>query len=131
MTESPTFVLVGHCGPDAHLLKSAVSRAVPEATIAMANDERKLKSHLHGGAVLLVNRELDGSFDAEDGVALIAGVMAGDDPPTAMLISNYADAQETAVAVGARPGFGKSAVYKESTKGLLRSAAGLDQETKP
>ena len=128
MAESTTFVLVGHCGPDAHLLKAAVSRAVPGSIIAVANDQRSLQPHLHRGAVLLVNRALDGSFDATDGVVLIERLMKGDDLPATMLVSNFADAQEKAVAAGAKPGFGKSAVYKESTKTLVRSAAGLDQE---
>jgi len=131
MAEPTTFVLVGHCGPDAHLLKAAVSRAVPGSTIVMANEQAKLKTHLHRGVVLLVNRALDGAFDADDGVELIAEVLAGGDPPVTMLISNFDDAQERAVAAGARPGFGKSAVYAEKTKELLQGAAGLEQEKKP
>ena len=125
MSDIAIFVLVGHCGPDAALLKSAVGRAVPGAAIVAAHNEASLQSHLQPGRVLLINRALDGSFNTRDGVELMERVLTGDAPPVALLISNYADAQERAMAVGGKPGFGKSAVYAESTRQILRDAAGV------
>jgi hypothetical protein len=36
----PTLVLIGHCGPDSYLMKSAVSRAVP-GVIVVIEKQRK------------------------------------------------------------------------------------------
>ncbi|MCA9295938.1 MAG: hypothetical protein KC983_05460 [Phycisphaerales bacterium] len=118
-----TFVLVGHCGPDMFMLRSAVGRLMPGVPIELANDHASLAVHLHSGAVLLVNRVLDGQFNMSSGVDLIAQISAADDAPVAMLISNFPEAQDAAVAAGARPGFGKSALYDDETAERIRSAA--------
>jgi hypothetical protein len=118
-----TIVLVGHCVPDEFLLKNAIRRAVPGAMVEHAGDHDALKPHLHAGSLLLVNRVLDGWFDAADGIELIKSLPRGDDGPVAMLISNYPEAQAAAVAAGARQGFGKSAVHKQQTAALLRDGA--------
>jgi hypothetical protein len=118
-----TFVLVGHCWADRMSLKSAIRRAVPGAVIAGAHDMSALREHLDSGAVLLVNRVLDGRFDADDGVELIRELNAGDDPPRALLVSNHTDAQADAVAAGARPGFGKTQLHDDLTVRRLREVA--------
>ena len=119
----PTFVLVGHCGPDSYLLKSAISRAVPGAAIVFANDERSLRANLHRGNILLVNRVLDSDFDAEGGVELIERLSKGEERPAMMLVSNLEDAQLQAVQAGALPGFGKRELNLPRTAELLRHAA--------
>lgn len=117
-----TVVLVGHCGPDMHMLRTVVSRSVPGASIVAANDEASLARHLDAGSVLLVNRSLDGDFDAEDGVDLIRRVRSAAGAPEAMLISNYAESQAAASAAGAMPGFGKSQLYAAATAEAIRKA---------
>jgi hypothetical protein len=119
----PTFVLIGHCGPDSFLLRNAVRRAVPGATIAVADDDQALRPHLQRDRVLLVNRVLDGSFGAESGIELIAKLAGYAPAPVMMLVSNYADAQDIAVAVGAVRGFGKRDVNSAHTAELLAAAA--------
>jgi len=123
----PTFVLIGHCGPDAHLLKNAVARAVPGAAIVFANDAAALRPHLNGDGVLLVNRVLEDGFDTESGIELIRELAqdGGGDKPAMLLVSNFAEAQQEALAAGARPGFGKRDVFSERTLQLLREAAGV------
>ena len=119
----PTFVLIGHCGPDSYLLKSAISRAVPHASIVFADDEDSMRSRLTGDFILLINRVLDGGFDTDSGVELI-GRLAKSSPRTVMmLISNHADAQQQALAAGAMPGFGKRALNQPRTADVLRLAA--------
>jgi hypothetical protein len=118
-----TFVLVGHCWADRMSLKTAIRRAVPGAVIARAHDMSALREHLDSGAVLLVNRVLDGRFDTGDGVELIRELNAGGDPPRALLVSNHADAQADAVAAGARPGFGKAQLHDDLTVRRLREVA--------
>lgn len=122
--EGRTIVLVGHCFPDRFMIKSAIKRAVPGSSLESVNDEKDLEPFLNGGSVLLVNRELDGRFDTQSGILLIEQVMQGDDPPVAILISNYEDAQAHAEAAGANPGFGKSDLYEARTVEILKAAAG-------
>ena len=125
MADSKTIVLVGHCGPDMFMLKSAIGRFVPGAPIETVNDAKTLNDYRNPGAVLLVNRELDGEFSTPSGIELIREVCAGDDPPAAVLISNFEEAQAQAVEAGASEGFGKSELYDEQTGQILnRLAAG-------
>ena len=118
------FILVGHCGPDAFMLRQTVQRAVPDAAIEMVNDAGTLQGHLNTDTVLLVNRALDGAFATDNGVELIRGIADGPEAPIAMLVSNFEDAQAQAEAAGASPGFGKSQLYDETTIQRLREAAG-------
>lgn len=119
-----TVVLVGHCGPDMFMLKSAVGRVVPDAPLETVNDSASLAPHLSSGSVLLVNRVLDGGFDGLSGIELIERAAGGDDPPISILISNFPEAQAEAVAAGARPGFGKQDLYAAETAETLRDAVG-------
>jgi len=118
-----TFVLVGHCGADSYSLTHAIRSAVPGAAIVHAGDEKSCAQAMEGDAVLLVNRVLDGRFTTDSGVELIANLAKAKPKFKIVLISNYADAQQAAVAAGARPGFGKSQVGSASTAELLRSLA--------
>lgn len=101
--------LVGHCGPDSYMLRSAVKHVLPDAQIAMIDDGAALKMAIADGVtVLLVNRVLGYGFDADSGVGLIGALRASHPQLKLLLISNYADAQAQAVAAGAMPGFGKN-----------------------
>lgn len=115
MTPTPPtvlFLLVGHCGPDASMLRSAIRRACPAATFAEARDDASLDRHRSDGSVWIVNRALDGDFAVVDGIGLIA---REDRRVRAALVSNFPDAQGAAEAAGAMPGFGKSALNTEAT----------------
>lgn len=116
-------ILVGHCGADRFMLEEAVGRALgPDVVIDSANTSDQLQRHAMSDSLMLVNRLLDGRFDAGDGIELIGHLSQQADPPTAMLISNYLDAQEQAVAAGAVRGFGKSDLDDPATVALLRQA---------
>ncbi|MEE8156308.1 MAG: hypothetical protein V3T53_15245 [Phycisphaerales bacterium] len=117
-----TVVLVGHCGPDMFMLKTAVGRALPEATIVSVNDVDALGEYRTPEALLLVNRELDGRFHTQSGIDIIREITQQSDGPVTMLISNLQDAQAQAIAAGAKPGFGKSQLYDKSTTSLLTGA---------
>ncbi len=104
------------------MLKTAVGRALPEATIVSVNDDDALGEYRTAASLLLVNRELDGSFDSSSGIELIQQVIQQDDPPVTMMISDFEDAQAEAIAAGAKPGFGKSQLYDKSTTDLLTGA---------
>lgn len=69
--------------------------------------------------LVLVNRKLD--QDYSDGLEIIKQIKA--DAKLAavpcMLITNYPDQQEVAVAAGAEYGFGKKALYADETQARL------------
>lgn len=119
------------------MLRNAVRAAVPEAVFEAANDRASLAARLGRADLVLVNRALDGDFDAPDGIELIrqlgrppeaprAGeAVAASAPPAMMLVSNYPEAQASAQAAGAWPGFGKSEVYADTTRDRLRRALAI------
>ena len=119
----PTFVLIGHCGPDAYLLRSAVARAVPGATFVTAHDEQALISAPIHDRVLLINRVLDDGFSVDNGVRLIERLSKARPGVVMMLVSNHEDAQAEAEAAGAMPGFGKRQVHAAVTAERLAEAA--------
>ena len=125
MPEQPTIALVGHCGPDTFMLRSAVSRFVPGANIISIESPQDLESSLEQVHVLLVNRVLDGGFGQSNGVELIASLSQRGARPSMMLISNFDDAQSAAEAAGAMPGFGKQDLYDDASRDRLASAVEL------
>lgn len=115
--------LVGHCGFDSGSLKRLAKDAAPAAEVSRVNDQAALEKIAKPSTLLLVNRVLDGRFDAGgSGIDLIQSLSQDDDGPAMMLISNYADAQEQAVEAGALPGFGKSDVGNTATRELIVNA---------
>ena len=126
MTKKRTIALVGHCGPDAYMLRSTVSTILKAGDVAMVNDDESLTSVATRGNLLLINRVLDGRFAAASGLALIATLAGQPDPPTMMLVSNFEEAQREAQARGAHPGFGKAEVGRKHTAQRLIDAFGAD-----
>lgn len=103
--------LVGHCGPDAFMLRSAVKYAVPDADVVFISDTTSLQDAIEKGvSVLLVNRLLDGYFFDTRGVELIRQLHESHPTIKTMLISNYPEAQSEAIRAGAVEGFGKSEI---------------------
>lgn len=123
----PLVLLVGHCGFDSGGLERAVRNAAPDARVEGVNSRKALDAKLDDASLLLINRQLDGSFgvtmgDHGDGVELIRELGANDDAPACVLISNFDDAQDAAEEAGALPGFGKKDVRAESAERSIRSA---------
>lgn len=115
--------LVGHCGPDSHMLRSAVKFAVKGSEIAMITDDNALTALLsQGPALLLVNRQLDGNFDVYEGVDLIRRLHESHPDLPMMLISNFPESQQAAEAAGARPGFGKREIGSAKMRDALSGA---------
>lgn len=121
--ETPLILLVGHCTPDAWMLRTAVGRADEDAEIDVVNDESQLRGHVQEPdrpVVALINRKLDGRFDAEDGLSLMATFGAGSSVP--VLVSDLPEAHERAREAGGHPGFGKRAIHDDATTESIRSA---------
>ncbi|MFO0951307.1 MAG: response regulator [Isosphaeraceae bacterium] len=121
---------VGQCGYD----HGQISRSVRQRfgfEVDRADTPVEAVKALRGGsyALVLVNRLMD--LDGSPGLELVRTIksdlsLAG---TPVMLVSNYPDAQSSAVALGALPGFGKSqldtAVYVERmTAALAQTEAG-------
>lgn len=120
---SKKVALVGHCGPDASYLRSAVSGSVRGATIVMIDEAARLEKALGDGLdLVLMNRQLDWGFETEEGVELIRQLRTKHPNVKTMLVSNYPEAQQEAVAAGALPGFGKREIGTSRVVELLKSA---------
>ena len=117
-----TIALVGHCNPDTFAMKMALGRFAPGVEFVAVTDSAGLEAH-KGAAGVLINRRLDGDFGTRSGLALIEGLPA-EVRARAALVSDLADAQAEAAALGAAPGFGKSAMYGDEAKACLERMVG-------
>ncbi|MBL4592105.1 MAG: hypothetical protein JKY96_09120 [Phycisphaerales bacterium] len=124
--QNKAIALVGHCGPDAFALQSAVRGFIRGAEVHRVNDQTKLHEMMPGLSLLLVNRVLDGEFEVESGIEFIRGL--GDDAPPAMLISNFADHLQASIEAGAQPGFGKQNMRSPEAEIALNNALAIGAE---
>ncbi len=116
---------VGQCGPDHVAIRAYLTRHF-DCVIEQADEARDALAKLKAGRfdLVLVNRKLD--IDYSDGVDVIRALKA--DPQAAgvpvMLVTNYPEHQELAIAAGAIRGFGKLEFGNRETRAAL--AAVLD-----
>lgn len=112
---------VGQCGFDHGAIRQLVAGEFG-AEVVQAHRLDDTLVALKGGRfdLVLINRKLDADYS--DGLAVLRAIKG--DPSLAatpvMLVSNFADAQATAVAAGAEPGFGKSELTFPDTREKLR-----------
>jgi two-component system chemotaxis response regulator CheY len=125
----PSVLLVGHCLPDSSSLTRLIQEAAPAAKVTRVNKDAHLAESAQQTSLLLVNRVLDGRFRQSLGVDLISALRAEGVETPIMLISNYEDAQEAAVAAGAMPGFGKRAIAQPETIERIRMALASSSST--
>jgi len=117
---SKTVLSIGQCSAD-HASISRLLQTKFQAFIKTADSIEEAVKHSHNSSIdlILVNRIFD--LTGEEGLNFIRDHLAG---PAKLipviLISNYADAQESAVALGARRGFGKAALNSPETEKILR-----------
>lgn len=111
---------IGQCGPDHATIRAYLTRNF-DCEVVQAHDPADALSKLKAGQfdLALVNRKLD--IDYSDGIAVIREIKA--DPDAArvpvMLITNYPEHQDDAVAAGAVRGFGKLDYEKPETRERL------------
>lgn len=120
---APTIVLVGHCMADSSMLGSVVGRAVPGARVVKCGAMGEFDRLAGEGAVMLINRVPEGSFEGATGVELVERVVQRGGAARAMLVSDYASAQAEAEKAGAMPGFGKSRCGSSEAAERLKAAA--------
>ncbi len=116
---------IGQCGFDHGHIAGALRRAFGcEVDAAEGADDALRRIAAARPDLVLVNRVLDA--DGGDGLevvrALKADASAADLP--VMLVSNYAEYQSQATALGAVPGFGKAELAQTATLEKLRPFLG-------
>jgi CheY-like chemotaxis protein len=111
---------VGQCGPDTAQLRALVERNFA-AQLLTADTGEQACAALRSGHVdlVLVNRKLD--IDYSDGLDIIRQIKADAELAVVpcMLVTNYAEHQQSAVAAGAEPGFGKLEFAQPETRAKL------------
>ncbi len=118
----PRVLDVGQCDFDHDNISRMLSEEFGAAVKQAATGDEAFRAVRAGHYdLVLVNRVLDA--DGASGLDLMQRLLSNEDTratPT-MLVSNYADAQDAAVALGATRGFGKNALTSPETRDQLAS----------
>lgn len=117
---------VGNCSYDHRNLEEAIREHFDVEVRAASHADEAMKL-LSGGDrfdLVLVNRVLE--VDRSSGVDLIRQLKSAPhlDIPAVMLVSNFPEAQQEAIAAGAQPGFGKKSLRTDETIARLRPHLG-------
>ena len=129
-TNEPRVLDVGQCDFDHDNISRMLSEEFGADVKRAATAEEAFRAVRSGDYdLVLVNRVLD--VDGASGPDLIQRLLSNEEThatPT-MLISNYAESQDAAVALGATRGFGKNTLTSPETHDLL--ACVLDRDDQP
>ena len=111
---------VGNCSPD-HAAICHMLRSTFDVDVTQAHSGREALEQLQQGHfdLVLINRKLD--RDYSDGVEILRQIKTSQDlqDTPVMLITNYEDHQQAAVALGAELGFGKLELHATATREKL------------
>ena len=107
---------VGQCMADHGSIRRLIETSFDaELVAAHSLDDALAQLRQEPFALVLVNRKLDADYS--DGLEVIRAIKQDDalkGVPT-MMVTNYAEHQQTAIAAGAEPGFGKSQLTMPQT----------------
>ena len=118
----PRVLDVGNCEPDHASIRRMLTANFGANVIQTHGLEDTLAALAKNSFdLVLINRKLD--HDYSDGTAILAQIKAEPEYSElpVMLITNYAEHQTTAVALGALPGFGKLEINSPETHAKLAS----------
>jgi CheY-like chemotaxis protein len=114
---------IGQCGFDSASIERLFEQDFSAEVVSVDTGPDALGRLQQGGYdLILVNRRLD--RDGSSGLALLEQLHAQTPAVPMMLVSDKPDAQAEAVAKGALPGFGKSALRHPETMQRIRAALG-------
>ena len=120
---SKRILLVGHCGVDGPRLQSEISSFLGGVEVLRVNSDQDLQREAGQGAdLLMVNREPVGF--SKEGVDIIRHLHQHFPDCKVMLVSDYPEAQEEALGVGAIPGVGKADIGSPKFEKTVREAVG-------
>jgi CheY-like chemotaxis protein len=111
---------VGNCVPDHSAIRTMLERTFSADVLQTHGPSDTLKLlRKEPVDLVLVNRKLD--QDYSDGLDIIKSIKADNQLAKlpCMIVSNYPDQQEVAVAAGAEYGFGKKELYADATRERL------------
>ena len=125
MSEQRKVLSVGQCEPDSATLAQFLNKhfrvsidraALPDEALA------KLRSGRHD--LVLINRKLDADYS--DGAEILKAIKADRElaETPVMIVTNYVEAQQEAVDLGAELGFGKLEYAKPETLERLKQFLG-------
>lgn len=116
---------VGNCDPD-HTAIHRMLQAEFSAEVVRAHQAEDAIACLRAQRfdLVLINRKLD--IDHSDGIAILRQLKADPDLSSVpvMLVTNYPEHQQAAVAAGALYGFGKSELTSPATRQRLQEVLG-------
>src|SRR4051812_28845893 len=116
---------VGNCGPDHGAIRRMLEKTF-DAEVVQADGLDDALAALWQGPfdLVLVNRKLD--QDYSDGLDVIKAIKADAKlaPAPCMLITNYPEQQQAALAAGAAYGFGKKELHIDQTHARLAKYLG-------
>lgn len=120
-----TVIDCGNCAPDHNAIRNMIQSHF-DAVVEQTHDGGETLARLRQGGVdlVLVNRKLD--RDYSDGMEVIRQIKSDDELSRVpvMLVTNYEEHQQAAVAIGAVAGFGKLAMSDPQTHALLEPFLG-------
>lgn len=126
--DKPSVLSVGQCGFDGANIQRILTEHF-DADVTTAGDSREALNAIREKRyqLVLVNRIFDGN--GESGLELIKRLQSDKEMKATpvMLVSNFADAQQSAIELGAAPGFGKNSLNAPQT--TQRLALVLAKET--
>jgi CheY-like chemotaxis protein len=116
---------VGNCSLDHGAIRSLLERTF-QAEVVQAHGQDDALNLLAQQTfdLVLVNRKLD--QDYSDGLDVIAAIKAQPEHAAipCMLITNYPEHQQAAIAAGCEPGFGKKTLWDPATHERLKKHLG-------
>lgn len=120
MSAATEVLLVGNCGPDTWALETLFKElGISQVTSVESGAEVKQLLNDKSFGLILLNRV----FDATGELALdLLADLSPEQRRHCMLISNYPEAHEAAVKLGAQSGFGKRQLRDPQTRSLLQGA---------
>jgi CheY-like chemotaxis protein len=120
-----TVVDCGNCGPDFHSIRQFVTSHFDAVVVQSHNAAETLKLlRERDVALVTVNRKLDRDYsDGMDVVKMIKADQEVGEIPV-MLVTNYEEHQQSAIAAGCVRGFGKLALSEPGTVHLLEPYLG-------
>lgn len=121
---------VGNCGPDFTSIKSFLTKHF-DCVLDQAHGPEDTLEMLRNGeyALVLINRKLD--RDYSDGIDILRKIKEDRELKKipVMLITNYTEHQDAAVALGAERGFGKLEFNNPETRAKLQPILGETAST--
>ncbi len=120
---------VGQCPPDHFAIRGLLTALGIEVEQVALIDQALDRLRAETFDLVLVNRKIDADYS--DGLALIERMRAAKIDVPVMLISNYPEAQDEAVALGARRGFGKNELGRPDTKSRLLAVLNGTEDGNP